>query len=251
MSEDEPRGSHEGERLGPVPPVPAVAIEEAGPLRRLVGLATIDLGAAPAPPGVPPALRRASALVLRRDAHVRRDPVPGLPPDRARRSRSGSSAWPRSFPCSSRRSSAARSPTPSIVGACSSSPSWALGLATAILFFNSLLDEPKVWVLFVVTPLMAAIDGFQRPALDAMVPRLVSRDELTAASALDSLRGEFGMIAGPAVGGDPHRHDRPARDLRHRHRHIWRLGASHSRSCAPFRRRRTPCRRASAASSRE
>ena len=36
----------------------------------------------------------------------------------------------------------------------------ALGLATAILFFNSLLDEPKVWVLFVVTPLMAAIDGF-------------------------------------------------------------------------------------------
>ena len=77
----------------------------------------------------------------------------------------------------------------------------ALGLATAILFLNSLLDEPKVWVLFVVTPLLAAIDGFQRPALDAMVPRLVSRDELTAASALDSLRGEFGMIAGPAVGG--------------------------------------------------
>ena len=34
-----------------------------------------------------------------------------------------------------------------------------------------------------------------------MVPRLVSRDELTATSALDSLRGEFGMIAGPAVGG--------------------------------------------------
>ncbi|HET6657896.1 MAG TPA: MFS transporter, partial [Gaiellaceae bacterium] len=76
-----------------------------------------------------------------------------------------------------------------------------LGVATALLFFNSLLDEPKVWVLFVVTPLMAAIDGFQRPALDSMVPRLVSRDELTAAAALDSLRGEFGMIAGPAIGG--------------------------------------------------
>ena len=48
---------------------------------------------------------------------------------------------------------------------------------------------------------MAALDGFQRPALDSMVPRLVSRDELISASALDSLRGEFGMIAGPAVGG--------------------------------------------------
>ena len=43
MSEDEPRGSHEGERLGPVPPVPAVATEDTGPLRRMVGLATIDL----------------------------------------------------------------------------------------------------------------------------------------------------------------------------------------------------------------
>ena len=77
----------------------------------------------------------------------------------------------------------------------------ALAGATVILLANSLLDEPKVWVLFVVAPLGAALDGFQRPALDSMVPRLVSRDELTAASALDSLRGEFGMIAGPAVGG--------------------------------------------------
>jgi MFS family permease len=34
-----------------------------------------------------------------------------------------------------------------------------------------------------------------------MVPRLVSRDELVAASALDSFRGTVGMIAGPAVGG--------------------------------------------------
>jgi MFS family permease len=76
-----------------------------------------------------------------------------------------------------------------------------LGLATAILFLNSLLNEPKAWVLFLVAPLMAALDGFQRPALDSMVPRLVTRDELVAASALDSFRGTVGMIAGPAVGG--------------------------------------------------
>jgi MFS family permease len=77
----------------------------------------------------------------------------------------------------------------------------ALALATVILLFNSLLDEPKAWVLFVVAPLGAALDGFLRPALDSMVPRLVPRDELTAAAALDSLRGEVGMIAGPALGG--------------------------------------------------
>ena len=44
MSEDEPRASHEAERLGPAPPVPAVAVEEAGPLRRLFSLAAMDIG---------------------------------------------------------------------------------------------------------------------------------------------------------------------------------------------------------------
>jgi MFS family permease len=76
-----------------------------------------------------------------------------------------------------------------------------LGLSTAVLLVNSLLDEPKVWVLFVIVPITAAFDGFQRPSLDSMVPRLVTRDELPAAAALDSFRGEVGMIAGPAVGG--------------------------------------------------
>jgi MFS family permease len=74
-------------------------------------------------------------------------------------------------------------------------------LAVVVLLANSLLDNPRVWVLFVVAPAMAALDGFQRPSLDSMVPRLVTRDELPAAAALDSFRGTVGMIAGPAVGG--------------------------------------------------
>jgi MFS family permease len=76
-----------------------------------------------------------------------------------------------------------------------------LGIAVAVLLVNSLLAEPRVWVLFVMAPVMAALDGFQRPSLDAMIPRLVTREELPAASALDSFRGTIGMIAGPAVGG--------------------------------------------------
>jgi MFS family permease len=76
-----------------------------------------------------------------------------------------------------------------------------LGLATVVLLVNSLLPSPRAWVLFVVAPVMAALDGFYRPSLDSMIPRLVTRDELPAASALDSFRGEVGMIAGPAVGG--------------------------------------------------
>ncbi len=76
-----------------------------------------------------------------------------------------------------------------------------LSLAAGVLLLNALLPEPRVWVLFVVAAIMAGLDGIQRPSLDALTPRLVERHELPAASALDSFRGNIGMIAGPAVAG--------------------------------------------------
>jgi MFS family permease len=76
-----------------------------------------------------------------------------------------------------------------------------LSLGAGVLLLNALLPEPRVWVLFVVAAVMAGFDGIQRPSLDAMTPRLVERHELPAASALDSFRGNIGMIAGPAVAG--------------------------------------------------
>ena len=69
------------------------------------------------------------------------------------------------------------------------------------LVANALLDEPQVWVLFVVAAGMSAAGGLQRPALDSMVPRLVTREELPAAAALEGFRGNAGQIAGPALGG--------------------------------------------------
>jgi MFS family permease len=76
-----------------------------------------------------------------------------------------------------------------------------LALCAGVLALNALLPEPRLWVLFLVGGLMAGFDGLQRPPLDALTPRLVERNELTAASALDSFRGNLGMLAGPAVGG--------------------------------------------------
>jgi MFS family permease len=200
VSEDEPRVSHEGERLGPAPPVPAVATEDAGPLRRLVGLATIDVGP----------LRRhrdyrllfAGQALSFFGAMLTYVAIPYQV-----YALTGS---PLALGLLSLAALIPLLVTAFIGGALADAvdrrrmlqvAEAGLGVATALLFLNSLLDEPKVWVLFVVTPLLAAMDGFQRPALDSMVPRLVSRDELTAAAALDSLRGEFGMIAGPAIGG--------------------------------------------------
>jgi len=73
--------------------------------------------------------------------------------------------------------------------------------ASLVLVGNALLPHPQLWLLFVMSALLATLDGLQRPSLDALVPRLVERDELAAAGALSSFRMTVGMIAGPAVGG--------------------------------------------------
>lgn len=70
-----------------------------------------------------------------------------------------------------------------------------------LLAGNSLLSHPMVWLIFAVTALQASFDALQRPSLDALIPRLVDRDELPAAAALGSLRGTLGMIAGLALAG--------------------------------------------------
>ncbi|TME57157.1 MAG: MFS transporter [Chloroflexi bacterium] len=66
---------------------------------------------------------------------------------------------------------------------------------------NAVLAHPMMWLIFAVTLLWGSLDAMQRPSLDALLPRLVQRDELAAAGALMSLRGTIGMVAGPALGG--------------------------------------------------
>ena len=72
---------------------------------------------------------------------------------------------------------------------------------TSILLINALLPNPKLWLLYVVAALFSAVDGLQRPSADAILPRLVDHDDLPAASALMSLRWQFGVITGPALAG--------------------------------------------------
>jgi MFS family permease len=77
----------------------------------------------------------------------------------------------------------------------------ALAGASGLLLANALLPSPELWVLFVVAAVMAALDGLQRPSLDALEPRLVEREELPATGAISSLVTTAGMVGGPALGG--------------------------------------------------
>jgi MFS family permease len=78
-----------------------------------------------------------------------------------------------------------------------------LVMACASLGFvvNAALPRPSVVALFVLSALMSGVNGFHRPALDALTPRLVDRDDMPAVAALGSLRFNVGAIGGPALGG--------------------------------------------------
>jgi MFS family permease len=70
-----------------------------------------------------------------------------------------------------------------------------------VLLGNSLMGSPKTFIIYLVAAFFAVVDGLQRPSMDAMLPRLVSHEDLPAASALLSLRWQLGVIVGPTLGG--------------------------------------------------
>ncbi len=190
----DPRDLNESERLGPVPPVPESGVRslvrlatiDIGPLRRhrdfrllFVGQATTFFGAMITYVAIPYQLYRltGSSLLVGLLGIVELAPllvtafVGGALADALDRRRMVLLTELSFMACS------------------------------GLLLVNALLPHPHAWALFALAGLMAALDGLQRPSLDALMPRLVERHELPAASALSSLRGTFGMILGPAVGG--------------------------------------------------
>ncbi len=76
-----------------------------------------------------------------------------------------------------------------------------LGGGAALLTVNASLSRPALWPLYAVAAGMAALAALQRPSLDASVPRVVGRDQMSAASALMSVSGSVSLIIGSALGG--------------------------------------------------
>jgi MFS family permease len=74
-------------------------------------------------------------------------------------------------------------------------------LVTAGLLINALLPNPSVWFLFVAEALGTAAYGFQRPARNALTPRLVRGDQLLAAIAVEDLVFTLARVAGPVMAG--------------------------------------------------
>jgi MFS family permease len=78
---------------------------------------------------------------------------------------------------------------------------FALMVVTGGLLVNALLPDPRVWFLFVAEGLGTAAYGFQRPARNALTPRLVPGDQLLAAIAVEDVVFTLARVVGPALAG--------------------------------------------------
>jgi MFS family permease len=76
----------------------------------------------------------------------------------------------------------------------------ALMLVTVGLLVNVLVGA-RVWVLFAAEALGTAAYGFQRPARNALTPRLVPDGQLLAAIAVEDVVFTLARVAGPAMAG--------------------------------------------------
>ena len=76
-----------------------------------------------------------------------------------------------------------------------------LSCGSLLLAGNALLATPRIWVLFVVAPLMSAFNGFHRPAFNSVVQQLVAKKDYAEVGPLNTFTFSLCAIAGPAIGG--------------------------------------------------
>ena len=76
-----------------------------------------------------------------------------------------------------------------------------MALSCAGLAINGGLRHPALWPLFALSAAAGGLAGFDRPAFNAAIPRLVRTDDLAAAYALWQVQFQVGVVVGPAVGG--------------------------------------------------
>jgi len=77
----------------------------------------------------------------------------------------------------------------------------ATGATAAGLAFNAMLDNPIIWVIFVLSGLNAGISAIDHPTRATLVSAIVGRKLLPSATALTQTLENVGKMVGPAIAG--------------------------------------------------
>ncbi len=76
-----------------------------------------------------------------------------------------------------------------------------LGLTSVGLALNASAASPLLWPIYVLSALAAGLSGIDLPTRNAMIPRMVGREAIPAASALGQILMQVGFVVGPAIAG--------------------------------------------------
>jgi len=76
-----------------------------------------------------------------------------------------------------------------------------LAIGCLLLAWNASLVTAHLWVIFLVSSVMSAINGLHRPAIESMTQQLVDKKDFAQVGALITFKFSLCMIAGPAIGG--------------------------------------------------
>ena len=73
--------------------------------------------------------------------------------------------------------------------------------APILLLLLPVDSTDRLWLVYVVSFLTSIFSRFFRPAENALLPRLVARDDLIPANSLNALNNNVSLLIGPAIGG--------------------------------------------------
>jgi MFS family permease len=77
-----------------------------------------------------------------------------------------------------------------------------MGFFTLLLVFNTYLATPNLPLVFILTALIQAINGFHRPAMEAITQQMISDPkDYPSAGSLASFRYSISAIVGPSLAG--------------------------------------------------
>ena len=73
--------------------------------------------------------------------------------------------------------------------------------ASILLLVNSLLPQPRIWVLFICVAMHAGLAALQRPAFESFIQQIIPPELMSAVMALNSIRFSLGAILSTALAG--------------------------------------------------
>ena len=74
-------------------------------------------------------------------------------------------------------------------------------LAVALLPVLLVVSADRIWIVYAVAAVESALEQFVSPAVNALIPVLVTEERLVAANSLNSLSSNLARLVGPALGG--------------------------------------------------